>query len=170
MSSGIRIALAVSIVFVFTLGLAACDGEGTVTSEGGGTGTGTGTGSGTGTGTGSGTGTGTGPTVSIEGAVNNHGSETLSGASAELEVEADDNYFAPTFVQAEPGATITLTLHNEGQAAHTFTIDELDIDEQLDVGATAEVDVELAEDGPVVFYCRFHRADGMQGAFDLAAG
>lgn len=163
MSTRRALSILSALVVALTLGLTGCDGGGEVTSEGGGTGSGTHTGSGSGTG--SGTGTGTGPSVSIEGEVNVHGSASVTGSEAE--VELDDFYFDPTFFEAEPGATITVQLHNEGEASHTFTIDDLEIDETLDAGGEGEVEVTLPDSGPVVFYCRFHQAQGMQGAFDL---
>jgi plastocyanin len=113
-----------------------------------------------------------GPPVSLEGPVDDHGTEDVGGAEeADLEMTLDDSYFAPTFVRAEPGEAVHLTLVNEGDATHTFTIDALSIDEQLGAGERAEVEVALPERAePVVFYCRFHRAGGMQGAFALTSG
>jgi plastocyanin len=102
--------------------------------------------------------------VSLEGEVNDHGTETVDGATASLEMEADDFYFGPTFVEAEAGATITVEIENEGDATHSFTIDDLDIDETVDPGASIEVEVSAPDSGDLVFYCRFHRGSGMQGA------
>jgi plastocyanin len=104
------------------------------------------------------------PPVSLDGRVNDHGSTDL-GSSTDLDLELDDSYFAPTFVKADPGSTVTVTLTNEGDAPHTFTIDDLGVDEQVQPGASATVEVELPEEGTLAYYCRFHVAGGMQGAF-----
>jgi plastocyanin len=101
--------------------------------------------------------------VSLPGQVENHGIGRLEGAS--LEMEADDFYFEPTFVQTETGASTMLMIHNEGDATHTFTIDELGIDETIEPGQEIEVEVTLPEQLPVRFFCRFHETQGMQGAF-----
>lgn len=97
---------------------------------------------------------------------NDHGSEDVSGAS-ELEVEADDLYFEPTILSGTAGQEITIEVVNEGAAAHTFTIDEQGIDEELQPGADATVRVTFPDSGTVVFYCRFHRSQGMLGALQV---
>ncbi|HEX7097016.1 MAG TPA: cupredoxin domain-containing protein [Acidimicrobiales bacterium] len=105
-----------------------------------------------------------GPPVSLPGEVSDRGSTDL-GDATELELDLGDQYFAPTFVNAPGGATVSVTISNSGELPHTFTIDELDIDEQVNAGESATVEVTLPDSGTAVFYCRFHRAAGMQGAF-----
>jgi plastocyanin len=105
--------------------------------------------------------------VQLEGEVNDHGTEE---AGDTLELELDDFYFGPTFVQAQTGATVTVTLNNEGDAPHTFTIDDLDIDEEVAPGDSTDVEVTLPDEGATMFYCRFHVSQGMQGAFFFNAG
>lgn len=106
------------------------------------------------------------PPVTLSGQVNDHGSETLTGMSAELELELDNFYFEPTFVRADRGARISAKLKNEGSVPHTFTIDSLRIDRTLQPDQEAELMVNLpTAAAPLTFYCKFHRAQGMQGAF-----
>ena len=107
--------------------------------------------------------------VSLPGSVADHGSGDVSDAGA-LELELDDQYFAPTFVNAPAGATVEVTLTNEGDLPHTFTIDGAGVDEQLDGGESATVDVTMPASGSLRFYCRLHVAAGMQGAFVVSAG
>jgi plastocyanin len=102
--------------------------------------------------------------VSLPGTVNDHGSGDV-GDSGTLDLELDDEYFAPTFVNASAGATIEVTLENEGDQPHTFTIDGTDVDEQVAPGASATVEVTMPDSGSLRYYCRFHVASGMQGAF-----
>ena len=102
--------------------------------------------------------------MELEGTVNDDGGNgEVSGG--EIEVELDDFYFGPTYTKAEAGSTVTLSLLNEGDAAHTFTIDSLDVDEEVQPGDSVEVEVTLPDSGAVRYYCRFHADRGMQGAF-----
>jgi plastocyanin len=102
------------------------------------------------------------PPVSLSGTTNNHGSKT---ASATMEVELDDFYFGPTFIKATEGQRITIDLKNEGKSAHTFTTTELgSVDEELAPGATGTITVTAPASGSGLFFCRFHRRSGMQGA------
>ncbi|MFP5376181.1 MAG: cupredoxin domain-containing protein [Acidimicrobiia bacterium] len=103
------------------------------------------------------------PPPSIPGSVNDHGVEQLSGD--EMDLELDDFYFEPTFVHADSGQSVTVRLHNEGDAPHTFTIPGTDVDAVVAAGEDDEVQVTLPSEGPVVFVCRFHEAQGMRGAF-----
>lgn len=100
------------------------------------------------------------PTI---GEVNDRGTETIEDGS--VVVELVDFAFEPTFLEGGED-TVTVSLENTGTVAHTFTIDALEVDEVLDPGQQAEIDVELTEaDEPVVFICRFHDGQGMRGAF-----
>jgi plastocyanin len=102
--------------------------------------------------------------VALEGTVNDKGTGNV-GDDGSLELELDDSYFAPTFVKGKPGATITVTLENEGAMPHTFTIDapKVDVTVQPDTKGTAKVT--LPASGALAFYCKFHKTQGMQGAF-----
>ena len=87
---------------------------------------------------------------------------TAEGAS--IEITVGDSWFAPAFVHATPGATLHVTLENVGSMVHTFTISALGINEVLDPGGRATVEVAVPEAGSLVAFCRYHRAGGMQGA------
>ena len=97
-----------------------------------------------------------------------HGTETFTGDNFELEMELDDFYFEPTTVKAPGGSTAKLMLFNEGDQAHTFTIDSLDVDEELAPDARKEITVELGTDSRTEFYCSFHaESNDMKGSFSL---
>lgn len=101
--------------------------------------------------------------VELSGKVNNEGTEDATGKT-ELEVEADDFYFKSTFIKVTSGQKLTLSLRNEGQAPHTFTSTELGVDQELEVGNTASVEITVPDSEAVLFFCRFHQGGGMQGA------
>jgi plastocyanin len=102
--------------------------------------------------------------VKLEGKVTVHDSADLP-ASGEIEMEVDDSYFEPTFVKTTAGAKVTVKLRREGSLPHTFTIDKVKVDQMLEPEATATVSFTMPDSGHLNFYCKFHRATGMQGAF-----
>jgi plastocyanin len=107
--------------------------------------------------------------VALSGTVNDHGSKDISGKD-EFELEQDDFYFGPTYIKATGGKAVKVELHNEGSAPHTFTIDALHVDQTLQPGKDATVMVTIPASGAVAFYCKFHKSQGMQGAFYVNAG
>lgn len=110
-----------------------------------------------------------GGTITLDGEqANDHGTEEVSEESS-LEFELDDFYFQPTVLQGEAGQTITLEAFNEGDQTHTFTSDELGVDEEFEPGAEASFQITFPESGRVVFECRFHAGQGMRGAVEVAA-
>ena len=99
--------------------------------------------------------------VAVDSTVNNHGTRNATGR--EIEVEADDFYFSPTFIKGTPGANLTLKLHNEGKASHTFTSTALHVDKEMKPGEKADVSVTVPTSSAVEFHCRFHASQGMRG-------
>jgi plastocyanin len=90
------------------------------------------------------------------------------GSSPSVAVTIVDSAFEPATIEADGGAEVTVALENTGALDHTFTIDDQEVDEELDAGATSEVVVDLPESGTLSFYCRFHRVAGMEGSFTVA--
>lgn len=105
------------------------------------------------------------PPVTISGRTANEGvGKVRNGA---VTIEADDFSFTKTYLKTKAG-TVRVTVENDGDVDHTFTIDGQDVDEELAPDATATITIEVSADEPVVFYCRFHRGGGMQGALFTA--
>jgi plastocyanin len=98
---------------------------------------------------------------------NNHGEATVTGKSS-LEVEQDNFYFGPTVLTGSAGQKLTIELKNEGTVAHTFTIDSLNIDVELQPGQSKDVSVTFPTSGFTEFYCRFHRTSGMVGELTIS--
>lgn len=104
------------------------------------------------------------PPVKLSGKVNDKGTKTATGNSIELDQR--DFSFSPTYVKIPAGATsITVTVKNLGSTQHTFTVPSEQIDKVLNPGDSATVTVTIPGPGAIAFYCRFHKALGMQGAF-----
>jgi plastocyanin len=97
---------------------------------------------------------------------NDHGTRSVVGEDSE-DVELDDNYFAPTVLKGSAGQRFSVRLKNEGGIAHTFTIDEQNIDEELQPDEESAVTVTFPQSGTVLFYCRFHRGLGMFGGLSV---
>ncbi|MBW3669101.1 MAG: cupredoxin domain-containing protein [Actinobacteria bacterium] len=78
-------------------------------------------------------------------------------------VVATDFAFDPATVQVSAGSPVALRVSNKGNAPHTFTVDALAIDQEVDPGEEVEVLIQAPTAASHVFYCRFHRAQGMEG-------
>jgi len=91
--------------------------------------------------------------------------QIATATSSDIDIELNDFYIGPTFLNAKGGTTLHATVENKGQMPHTFTIDSLKINEVLQPGDTATVDITVPAAGSSVqVYCKYHRASGMQGA------
>jgi plastocyanin len=77
-----------------------------------------------------------------------------SGDGATVEVTAEGGAFTPTSAQAAAGA-VHFVVENKDSGQHTFTIDDTDVDIQLDGGATGEADADL-EAGDYEWRCTIH--------------
>lgn len=93
--------------------------------------------------------------------VNDKGIQEVSNGDT-IEVEQDDFYFKPTYIVGNPGDEFTVTIKNEGDFPHTFTIDD-EVDEVVNPGDETEVTLTIPSGDPTAFYCRFHRDSGMGG-------
>ena len=84
-----------------------------------------------------------------------------SGAeSCDAPVETDsiqiaDLAFDPACVQL-PAGTATLSVANNDSTDHTFTISEADLNEDIDPGEDAGVDVSALTEGTYPFRCTIH--------------
>lgn len=98
------------------------------------------------------------------------GDDGAGQAAAPVTVKLGEFFFQPGELQASPGQTLTVEVENEGSAAHTFTIDELGVDQVLPPGETGTVLVTTQEEGTLRMYCRFHERQAMEGALKVGEG
>ena len=83
-----------------------------------------------------------------------------------VEMTLKDFSFVPPKLRGTIGAPIEVTLKNTGQTAHTFTIDEFNVDTEVAAGEETTVTVLPPEPGEFNYYCRFHEEQGMRGAIN----
>jgi plastocyanin len=95
---------------------------------------------------------------------NDHGQKDVSGETGKVEVELDDDYFEPTVLKGMPGQKVTLELKNEGGAEHNISIAEQNVDQDVEPGDEAEVEVTFPQSGELSFVCKYHESAGMAGA------
>jgi plastocyanin len=98
-----------------------------------------------------------------------HGTKDVSGETGKVEIEMYDEYFEPTILKGKPGQTVTLELKNEGNTTHTLTISDQGVDQEVQPGDEAEVDVTFPQSGELAFVCRFHQSNGMVGALEVSS-
>jgi plastocyanin len=107
------------------------------------------------------------PNATFAGTVSDHGAAPVKGTQAT--VDAGDFFFSPTCQTGAPLlGTITLVVHNVGQALHNVSVPDQRIDSEVTPGQTITVTVK-ASATPVTFFCKYHRTSGMLGAI-LPAG
>jgi plastocyanin len=92
----------------------------------------------------------------------NHGTKDVKG-QGELDLEADNYYFAPTFLRGTPGQKLKLEIENESSTLHSFSIPEQKLDMDIPPKKKVVVEVTFPSSGVVRFYCKFHSELGMEG-------
>jgi predicted lipoprotein with Yx(FWY)xxD motif/uncharacterized cupredoxin-like copper-binding protein len=98
--------------------------------------------------------------------VSDHGTKDVSGASSQ-ELEVDDFYFEPSFLKGTPGETIQLTLTNDSNTLHNFTVAG-QVNQDIPAKAKSKVQVTFPQSGALLFLCKYHTGQGMNG--ELLAG
>lgn len=80
-----------------------------------------------------------------------------------MEVQLNDDYFNPETITIPSGKTTTLILKNEGQKEHTFTVEKLGIDAEVQPGKEKTITVKPQNPGTYELICRYHFNSGMVG-------
>lgn len=91
------------------------------------------------------------------------GADDTGGES--VTVEALDNEFQPSEFEVPAGET-EITLDNTGEAEHTFTSEELGVDQEVAPGEQVTFTVD-AEPGTYQFVCTYHESLGMTGTMTV---
>ncbi|CAG9614257.1 hypothetical protein BACCIP111899_03484 [Bacillus rhizoplanae] len=80
-----------------------------------------------------------------------------------IEVELNDDYFNPNVITIPIGRTTTLILKNQGNKEHTFTVEKLGIDAEVQPGKEKNITVKPKKPGTYELICRYHFQKGMDG-------
>ena len=80
-----------------------------------------------------------------------------------IEVELNDDYFNPKVITIPNGRTTTLILKNKGKKKHTFTVEKLGIDAEVQPGKEKTITVKPKQPGTYELICRYHFQEGMVG-------
>ncbi len=95
--------------------------------------------------------------------ISDHGTLEVKGQTM-VELEADEYYFKPTFLQGAPGQRLTLEIENESGTLHNISLPEQRLDMDIPPKGKVTVEVVFPASGTVRFFCKFHEALGMHGA------
>lgn len=82
-----------------------------------------------------------------------------------IEVELNDDNFNPKDITIPNGITTTLILKNKGVKEHTFTVEKLGIDVEVQAGQGKTITVKPKQPGTYELICRYHFKEGMVGKF-----
>ncbi len=94
--------------------------------------------------------------------VSDHGTKDITKSST-FDVEADDFYFSPTFLKGNAGEKVTLTFENDSNSLHNVSIAALGIDKDIPAKGKVDVNVTFPNSGAVLFVCKYHTGQGMNG-------
>ncbi|WP_413300102.1 cupredoxin domain-containing protein [Bacillus sp. 1P10SD] len=85
------------------------------------------------------------------------------GSVKAIEVKLYDDAFNPKVITIPTGRTTTLILKNEGKKEHTFTVEKLSIDAEVQPGKEKTITVNPKTAGTYELICRYHFQEGMVG-------
>jgi len=80
-----------------------------------------------------------------------------------IEIELNDDYFNPKVITIPNGRTTKLILKNQGKKEHTFTVEKLSIDTEVQPGKEKTITVKPKNPGTYDLICRYHFKEGMAG-------
>jgi predicted lipoprotein with Yx(FWY)xxD motif/plastocyanin len=93
---------------------------------------------------------------------NDHGTKDATNATT-LSVEVDSFYFEPSFIHGSAGQKLKLTLENESNTLHNFSLTSQSIEKDVPPKGNVEVDVTFPQSGAALFFCKYHTGSGMNG-------
>jgi plastocyanin len=85
-----------------------------------------------------------------------------------FEVTANDFSFTPDGLSVSTREPFEVVLTNNGNAPHTFTIDEFKVEAEVAAGEKQTISVAPTLSGEFAFYCRFHKQQGMEGVVNIS--
>ena len=95
------------------------------------------------------------------------GGDTSSADALPVTVTASDFKFSPDSMEGHATHTIEVTLVNEGDVAHSFSIDDMDVDIEAAGGQEVTATFTPEETGTFEYYCKYH-PDQMTGKLKVS--
>lgn len=95
------------------------------------------------------------------------GEDMSSTDALPVTVTASDSQFQPDAFDGHATHTIDLTFVNEDGTAHSFTIDDMEVDVEAAGGEEATTTFTPEETGTFEFYCKYH-PDTMTGELTVS--
>jgi plastocyanin len=80
-----------------------------------------------------------------------------------IEVELNDDSFNPEVITIPNGTSTKLILKNKGKKEHTFTVEKLGIDTEVQPGKERTINITPKQPGTYELICRYHFQEGMVG-------
>lgn len=93
-----------------------------------------------------------------------------SGGGDSVTLELTEMKFTPNTFTVKAGEKVTVKLENKGTVLHDFSIDSLDVQQDVQPGKSEEVSFTAPSDaGDLEFYCDQpgHKAAGMKGTMTV---
>lgn len=96
------------------------------------------------------------------------GASSSGGGGATVNLVAKDFMFEPTTITATAGKPVTVTVKNEGQAEHNFSIESLKVNQDIEKGDSKTVTFTPTQSGSIQFFCEYHKTShGMVGTLNV---
>ena len=97
------------------------------------------------------------------------GAASSGGGGATVNLVAKDFQFEPTTVTATAGKPVTVTIKNEGQAEHNFSIESLKVNKDIEKGESQTVTFTPTQSGSIQYFCEYHKnSHGMVGTLNVS--
>src|SRR5205085_6806257 len=91
-----------------------------------------------------------------------------AGGAVTLNLATKDFAFEPTTLSATAGKPVTVTIKNQGQAEHNFSISSLSVDKDIEKGESQTVTFTPSKSGSLQFFCKYHKdSQGMVGSLSV---
>ena len=93
---------------------------------------------------------------------------STAGGAATVNLTTEDFKFNPTTLSATAGKPVTVSIKNNGNAEHNFSIDSLKVDKDIEKGESETVSFTPSQSGTIEFFCKYHKnSQGMVGTLNV---
>jgi len=91
-----------------------------------------------------------------------------SGSTRTVSLKIEKFAFQPASITAQPGDRLQISIKNDDNVQHTFTIDSLGVDVSISAGQAASATVNAVSQGSLTFHCKIHPS--MVGTIHVGSG